>query len=108
MLQLTRSSITKIAGQYWVPLEAAKPRILKGLCLPIKGWQWYRDENGAVVTMAEKAMVEPLPVICKCGCGYDPFYIRDFLKQADPNALCSICLDKGVKTKLRSLVLNPV
>lgn len=98
----------KYMDRFWVNLEEAKPFILKGIPLPIEGWQWYQDENGAVVCSMGMAMVEPKPVHCpECLCGYDPFYIREHLSKY-PNALCPICYDKGKKIPLLSLVLKRV
>lgn len=99
--------LTKAMNHYWVPLKDVKQLILNGRPLPVKGWQFYRDENGAVVTMDEKAMIEPQPVVCQCGCGYDPFYIREHLKEY-PDAICPICYDKGEKVYLLTLVLKRV
>jgi len=98
----------KFMGRFWVNLEKAKPFILNGRPLPIEGWQWFCDENGAIVCSMGMAMIEPQPVHCPgCLCGYDPFWIRAHVKK-HPKARCPICYDKGIKTTLLSLVLKRV
>lgn len=98
----------KWMNRFWVDLEEVKKLILNGRPFPIKGWQFYVDENDAVVVLGEMAMIEPKPVHCPgCLCGYDPFWIREHHRKY-PDALCPICYDEGIHNPLISLVLKRV